>query len=328
MNTIGSRNTSSWLGTAFAGLMLMASPAFAQAPTGPVEITVGSSAGGTPDVLMRSAAKILNEEKIVENPLVVANRTGGSWTVAANYVLGKAGDKNTLMAIAQPMITTPIVQGLPNTFEKLSPISVFVQGELMLVVAPDSPFNSLADLVKAAKEKERGVRIAGAQTGGTDQMATALLEKAAGIKLNYIPFDGGGAATAAFLGNNVEAIFLSLEEGNGLIESKKAKPLAILSEKRRPEDAFKNIPTAKEQGVDLLWGQFWGIALPPDSDPKLVAWWEEKIGKLVASPSWTSFLAKSYYTSSLKDSAASLKFLKEQHAIYRDLLREFGLSKQ
>jgi putative tricarboxylic transport membrane protein len=328
MNTSGSRITSSWLGTAFAGLVLMASPVFAQAPTGPVEITVGSSAGGTPDVLMRSAAKILNEEKIVENPLVVANRTGGSWTVAANYVLGKAGDKNTLMAIAQPMITTPIVQGLPNTFEKLSPISVFVQGELMLVVAADSPFNSLADLVTAAKAKERGVRIAGAQTGGTDQMATALLEKAAGVKLNYIPFDGGGAATAAFLGNNVEAIFLSLEEGSGLIESKKAKPLAILSEKRRPEDVFKNIPTAKEQGVDLLWGQFWGIALPPDSDPKLVAWWEEKIGKLVASPAWTSFLAKSYYTSAAKDSAASMKFLKEQHAIYLGLLREFGLAKQ
>jgi putative tricarboxylic transport membrane protein len=327
MKTFGLQ-TSPWLGSAFAGLMLMATPVFAQAPTGPVEITVGSSAGGTPDVLMRNAAKILNEEKIVENPLVVANRTGGSWTVAANHVLGKAGDKNTLMAIAQPMITTPIVQGLPNTFEKLSPISVFVQGELMLVVQPDSPFNSLADLVKAAKEKERGVRVAGAQTGGTDQMATGLLEKAAGVKLNYIPFDGGGAATAAFLGKNVEVIFLSLEEGAGLIESKKAKPLAILSEKRRPEDAFKNIPTAKEQGVELQWGQFWGIACPPDSDPQLVAWWEDKIRKLVASPAWTSFLAKSYYTSNVVDSASSMKFLKGQHATYLELLRSFGLAKQ
>src|ERR1700754_429309 len=114
-------------GAAAIGLaaLLAVTTANAQAPEGPIEITVGSSAGGTPDVLMRSAAKILNEEKIVENPIVVANRTGGSWTVAANYVLGKAGDKNTLMAIAQPMITTPIVQGLPNTFEKLSPISVF-----------------------------------------------------------------------------------------------------------------------------------------------------------------------------------------------------------
>ena len=71
MNTIGLR-TSSWLGSAFAGLMLLATPVFAQAPEGPVEITVGSSAGGTPDVLMRSAAKILNEEKIVANPIVGA----------------------------------------------------------------------------------------------------------------------------------------------------------------------------------------------------------------------------------------------------------------
>lgn len=317
-----------WMAPAL-GLILMAAPVGAQeGPVGPVEITVGTSAGGTPDVLMRNAAKILNEEKIVENPLVVVNRTGGSWTVAGNWVLGKSGDKNTLMAIAQPVITTPIVQGTPNTFEKLSPISVFVQGELMLVVQPDSPFNSLADFVKAAKEKERGVRIAGAQTGGTDQMATGLLEKAAGIKLNYIPFDGGGAATAAFLGNNVEGIFLSLEEANGLIESKKGKPIAILSEKRRPEPQFKDVPTAKEQGVDLLWGQFWGIGAPPASDPALVAWWEDKIRKLVASPAWTSFLAKSYFTSEAKDPAATMAFLKEQHGIYLNLLREFGLAKQ
>lgn len=319
---------SPWLGSAFAGLVLMATPVFAQAPTGPVEITVGSSAGGTPDVLMRSAAKILNEEKIVENPLVVANRTGGSWTVASNYALSKAGDKNTLMALAQPMIATPIVQGSPNTFEKLNPISVFVQGELLLVVQPSSPFNSLADLVKAAKEKERGVRFAGAQTGGTDQMATGLLEKKAGVKLNYIPFDGGGAAQAAFLGNNVEAIFVSLEEGNGLIKSGKAKALAILSKQRRPEADFKDIPTATEQGVDLVWTQFWGIACPPDTDPALVKWWEEKIAKLVASPAWTSFLAKSYFTSNVVSSADSAAFLKEQHGIYVGVLRDLGLSKQ
>jgi putative tricarboxylic transport membrane protein len=313
----------------FAAL-LAASAANAQAggPVGPVEITVGSSAGGTPDILMRNAAKILNEQKIVENPLVVVNRTGGSWTVASNWVLGKGGDKNTLMALAQPMIATPIVQGTPNTFEKLNPISVFVQGELMLVVQPDSPFKSMADLVAAAKLKERGVRFAGAQTGGTDQMATGLLEKAAGVKLNYIPFDGGGAATAAFLGKNVEAIFLSLEEGNGLIQSGKAKPLAILSEKRRPEPAFKDIPTAKEQGVNLVWTQFWGISCPPDSDLALVAWWEDKIRKLVASPGWTSFLEKSHFTSEVKDSKTSMAFLKEQHGIYVSVLRDLGLSKQ
>jgi putative tricarboxylic transport membrane protein len=317
-------------GAAAIGLtaLLAVTAANAQAPVGPVEITVGSSAGGTPDVLMRSAAKILNEQKIVENPLVIANRTGGSWTVASNWVVGKPGDKNTLMAIAQPMITTPIVQGTPNAFEKLNPISVFVQGELMIVVQPDSPFKSLGDLVAAAKQKERGVRFAGAQTGGTDQMATGLLEKAAGVKLNYIPYDGGGAATAAFLGKNVEAIFLSLEEGNGLIEGGKARALAIVSEKRRPEPAFKDIPTAREQGVDLVWAQFWGIACPPDSDPALVLWWEDKIRKLVASPAWTSFLAKSFFTSEVKDSKASMAYLKEQHGIYVSVLRDLGMSKQ
>ena len=68
-----------------------------KAPTGPIEITVGSSPGGTPDVIMRNVVKIMTEEKIVPNPVVVQNRTGGSWANAYNHVLGKKGDENTLL---------------------------------------------------------------------------------------------------------------------------------------------------------------------------------------------------------------------------------------
>lgn len=314
-----------------SGLLLLASVAQAQdakGPVGPVEITVGSSAGGTPDVLMRNAAKILNEEKIVENPLLIVNRTGGSWTVASNWVLNKKGDPNTLMTIAQPMITTPIVQGQKNTFEALTPLGVFVQGDLMLVVQPDAPFNSLGDLVNAAKEKPRGISFAGANTGATDHMATGLLEKAAGVKLNYIPYDGGGAAQAAFLGGNVTAIFVTLEEGKQLIDGKKAKPLAILDSQRRSEPEFSAIPTAREQGVDFVWGQFWGLAGPPGLDPALATWWKEKLARLVASQQWKDFVKKSYFRSTLVEGDAAQAFVADQHKLYVSVLRDLGLSKQ
>src|SRR3712207_1542898 len=84
------------LASASALMLLGAGEGFAQkAPTGPIEITSGTSPGGTPDVLMRRAAKILNDEKIITNPLVVQNRTGGSWMVAANWVLNKKGAEKT-----------------------------------------------------------------------------------------------------------------------------------------------------------------------------------------------------------------------------------------
>src|SRR5512133_3851126 len=118
--------------TLFALPGLMTAEA-AEGPKGPVEITVGTGAGGTPDIIMRRVAKILGEEKIVEQPIVIQNRTGGSWMVAVHWVLGKKGGYDTLMGIAQPVLTTPIVQGLKNAYDQLVPIAMFVQGDLMLV---------------------------------------------------------------------------------------------------------------------------------------------------------------------------------------------------
>jgi putative tricarboxylic transport membrane protein len=189
--------------------VLAPAPAAAQGkvPTGPIEITVGSSPGGTPDVIMRNVVKIMTEEKIVPNPVVVQNRTGGSWATAYNYVLGKKGDENTLLCIAQPVYTTPIMQGTPSVIDQIVPVAGFIQSELVLLVAPGSPYRTLKDFMEAAKKEPRRIRIAGAQTGGTDHLSTALLEKAGDVKFTYVPFDGGGAAFAAFLGGNVEATF-------------------------------------------------------------------------------------------------------------------------
>ncbi len=86
---------------------------------------------------------------------------------------------------------------------------------------------------------------------------------------------------AAFLGGNVEATFGTLEEGLEQIKAQKARPLAILSEKRRPEDSYKDVPTAKEQGYDVVFGQNWSVALPPGIEPELAVWWEDKFRKVV-----------------------------------------------
>ena len=156
-----------------SAILLGGAQAIAQsAPTGPIEITSGTSPGGTPDVLMRRAAKILNDEKIITNPIVVQNRTGGSWTVAANWVLNKKGDPNTVLTIAQPIITTPITQGQPTTYDKITPIGMFIQGDLIIVAQPNSPAKNFKEFVDLAKQRERSVKVAGAQAGSTDHMVT------------------------------------------------------------------------------------------------------------------------------------------------------------
>ncbi len=300
----------------------------AEGPKGPVEITVGSSAGGTPDIIMRRVAKILNDEKIVEQPIVIQNRAGGSWTVAANWVLGKKGGYDTLLAIAQPVLTTPIVQGMKNTIDQVVPIAVFVQGDLAVLVQPDAPFKSLSDFIEAARKNPRGLKFAGAQVGGTDQMVVGLLEKATNVKFNYIPYDGGGAATAAFLGRNVDGVVLALDEALPLLQSNKVKALAVLSEKRRTANEFKDVPTAKEQGINLVWGQFWGLAGAPGMEPALAKWWSDRLQKMVATKSWKEMVDANFQRSEFIDYQNAGKYFDEQYKAYLQVLRDLGLSKQ
>src|SRR5688572_7265109 len=105
------------LAAAAAFAAITAAPSVAQemrAPEGDIDITIGAGAGSGPDLLARKVADILNSEGIVENSIVVNNRTGGSWTVAANHVIEHAGDENLLMEMSPTVFATPIVQGVPN----------------------------------------------------------------------------------------------------------------------------------------------------------------------------------------------------------------------
>jgi putative tricarboxylic transport membrane protein len=313
-----------------AGALALTSGAWAQsdmrAPKGPIEITLGTSPGGTPDVIMRRMAKIMNDEKIIENPLVVTNRTGGSWTVSNNWVLGKKGDENTVYGVAQPVFTTPITQGQKLVYNQLTPIAMFIQGDLIVCAQPNAPAK-LADIVKMAKDKPRSVKLAGAQAGSTDHMVAGLIEKAGDAKLNYIPFDGGGAAQAAFLGGNVDLIVLTIDEMLPLAQSGKLKPVAILSEQRRTEPDLKDIPTAKEQGLNVVWGQAWGLAAPPETDPALVKWWDDKIAKLVKTDGWKGFIKETFRRSDYVDSSRVKQHFEQLHQDHLAVLKDIGLAK-
>ncbi|CAH1649826.1 Putative tricarboxylic transport TctC [Hyphomicrobiales bacterium] len=313
------------------GLCVQA-PAHAQtmtAPEGSIEITVGSGPGATPDVIMRRVAKILNEDKIVTNPIVVQNRTGGGWTVAANYVLGHPGNKNILFGVVPTVYATPIVQGLPNTYEKVTPLAMLARIDLLVVVRADSPYKTLADFVKAAKEKERALSMAGANVGSTDHIVNALIEKAGGVKLNYVPFDGGGGQViSSLLGGVVTAITLPPDEAMPLLQGGKARAIAVLSEQRLTEPSLKDIPTAREQGVDVIWGQYYGIAGPPQLDPSVVAWWQDKFTKMVATPAWAAMMKDMYLTSAYVPANEARPAMDKVYQGFASVLSDLGLAKK
>ncbi|MGQ7792041.1 tripartite tricarboxylate transporter substrate binding protein [Faunimonas sp. B44] len=300
-----------------------------KAPTGEIEITVGSGAGAGPDLTQRRVAKILNDEKIVTNPIVVQNRTGGSWTVASNYVIGQKGNENLLFGISPTVFASPIVQGLDPWYKQLTPLATLIAADLLFTVRTDSPINSLTDLVEQAKKEEFSISVGGANIGSTDHIVTTLLEKAADIKINFIPFDGGGGQiTSAVISGAVTMGVYPPDEALPLIKGGQMKAIAILSEDRHPSDEFKDVPTAREQGFDVVWSSPQSLTLPPDADPELIAWWDDKLQKMVATDAWKNMLAENYFRDIYAPASEAGAEMDKLHERYLNILTELGLAKQ
>lgn len=281
-----------------AGIALI-HPAIAQAeraPEGPIEISVGCSAGCTPDVLMRRAASIWNDTGIIENPIVIVNREGGGMTAAMNYVLSRPGDENNLMALAEPVFSTPLVQGTDPLYDDFTPLGVFVQTQLIVLAQPDHEATNLAEMVEFARANPQQVMMAGSSAGGTDEQVMGLIEQAAGddVDMTFIPHSGGGAAQTTFLGGNTDMVTVTIDEALPHIEAGNARPIAILTNERRSDEALADIPTAIEQGLDVTWGQVFGLLGAPELDPEVQDWWTARIVELTESQEWQTFISDNF----------------------------------
>ena len=312
---------------ALAMTATMSSAQDMRAPEGPIEFTVGSGAGGTPDVIMRTFAQIMTEEGLVPNAIVVQNRSGAGHSNAYNHVLGLPGNENTLLMLASPVFTTPLLQGTPSVIDQVAPVALLVQSELLLLTTPDSPHNALADVVAAATAEPGRQRVAGGASGGNDHILTGLLQSATGTTLTYIPHQSGGDARATFLGGNVELHFATLAEGLSMISAGTAKPLAIFSEARRSEEALAGIPTAKEQGVDVVYTQFWGVGGTPGLDPAVAAWWADKFSVASQSGAFQTWLSESLYRSDMVVGAEAGAYFAAEQERFRTVLTAIGLAK-
>ena len=301
----------------------------ARAPKGPIEIVVGSSAGSTPDVLLRRAAQIWNQSGIITNPIIVQNRTGAAWANAFRYVLErpKEEQEHVVVSLAEPIWSTPIVQGTELLYNKFVPLGIWVQTQLIVLAQPGHKANTLAEMAALAKASPKQIKMSGSTPGTTDEQVLGLIKGATGTDITYIPHDGGGAAMTTFLGGNTDMITATIDEALPQIKAGKAKPLAILNEQRRPEAELKDIPTAKEQGVDVIWGQYFGLAGAPGLDPAIVKWWDEKITALTKNEAWQKAIQDNFQGSTHTRGEELKALMQRVHESRVQILRQLGAAK-
>ncbi|MBY6066740.1 tripartite tricarboxylate transporter substrate binding protein [Leisingera aquaemixtae] len=255
-------------------LMGLAGAAMAEDyPERPIMMMVSYGAGGATDFQARIVTMTAGNEDALGMPIAIINKPGAGGRVGWNWFATQAdADGYTLAAYNVPhFIAQSIKGGVQYSAESFEPIANWGADPAVFVVAADSPFNSMADVVAHAKENPGKLTFSGAGLFVGHHIAALQIEKAAGVKMAYIPTKGGGAAAmkAVIAGevmggiNNLSDAFRAQEAGN-------VKILGVADLQR--SDFLPDVPTMQEQGLDVDNSSvnFRGVMVPKDTPQEVI----------------------------------------------------------
>jgi len=302
-----------------------ATAAPAWTPTRPIELVVQAAAGGGSDIFARKIADVLNKEKIVTQPINVVNKAGGSGAVAYNYVLQKKADPHVLATVTLSYLTTPLQEKPGYTHPDFTNLVTLATDDFIAVVKAESPYQSLNDLVAAAKAKPKGIVVGGTQVGSSDSIIPALIEAATGAQFNYVTFRSGAEVNTAILGGTVDWVAANPGEAKALIDGKKMRAIAAFSPE--PLKGYESVKTSKAQGVDVVWEQFRGIIAPGGISAAERAYWTKALSDLTKSAEWNKYLEENSLRPLVKTGPDVDKFLDAQNASLKTVLTKLGLIK-
>ena len=256
-----------------AMLCLLGTASASDYPNKPVRMLVGWAPGGITDVAARVVAEKLSEKW--HQQVVVDNRSGASGMIADGMAARAVPDGYTLLMASSPEVTTTffIQKGAENHFTgELVPVGIVSMNPVGIVVPADSPYKTLKDLIAAAKNKPGQIAYSTPGLGTAPHLAAVTFEKAAGIKLQHVPYRGGGPAALATASNQVPVGFNAMAGVMGMIKAGKLRVLGVASAQRIPW--APDWPTIGEQGVAnsdySVWaGLFVPRGLPADVAQKL-----------------------------------------------------------
>ena len=316
---------SALLAAAFVALGVPAATAFAQALE--LKITAPAAPGGGWDSASRSLQQAMTATGAVKSVQVV-NVPGAGGTVGlAQFVNSAKGDGNQMLTMGITMLGAVLTNKAPVGLDTVTPIARLTADALVIVVPANSPHRTIKDLAAALKADSSKVVWAGGSAGGADHILAALVTKAAGgdaTKLNYVPFSGGGEALAEMLGGRVAAGVSGYNEFESQIKAGKLRALGIASAKRM---TGVDVPTLKEQGMDVEFVNWRGIVAAPGITPAQKAALSAAVEKALKSDEWAKILKARGWDDAYLSADNFAAFLKAEQARVKEVLTSVGLVK-
>ena len=293
-------------------------------PTRPIEIVVPSSAGGGTDVMARVFAE--SAKKVVPQPFVVSNKPGAGGGIGMTEAARATPDGYKIGVIISELAIIPHLNMTKVTTADFIPIARLNGDPGLIAVRADSPYQTIDDLLAAARKQEGGVSMGNAGSGTIWHLAAAAVEQKTGVKFNHVPFQGSAPSVLALIGGHVDAITVSPAEIGTYVEAGKVRVLVAMADRRLPAP-YDKVVTFKEKGTDLVLGTWRGLGVPLNSPPEVVKYLRDATRKTAQDPAFRDAMLKANLQPAYMDGDSFQTFMNSQSAYFKSLLASVDLKK-
>ncbi len=295
-----------------------------------VEIVVPSAPGGSNDKTARTVEHMIQEKRLLATTLTVVNKPGGGNNMTMSYIAQHAGDAHFLMIGTPTVLTNHILGSSQFNYTDFTPIASLFNDYVVFAVKADSRAKSGRELADALKKDPKAFSIGFATAlGSHNHIAAGLLAKAIGIDprtLKAVAFKGSAEAIIALLGGHIDLVTTAAGNVSEHVASGKLRVVGIAANQRMP-GVLANVPTWKEQGINIVFGAWRGIMGPRGMTPAQVAFWEKVFSQVVAAPEWKQDLERNYWSADFALSEQFRNELKQEYADMKAVLTDIGLAK-
>jgi putative tricarboxylic transport membrane protein len=315
---------------AFTAVMTPAQAAWE--PAKPVEFVVPAGTGGGADQMARFIQGVIIKHKLMKEPMIVVNKSGGAGAEGFLAVKEAKGDPHKIIITLSNLFTTPLATGVPFNWKEMTPVSMMALDQFVLWVNADSPY-------KTAKEYFAAVKAAGPnkmKMGGTgskqeDQILTAGAEKATGTKFIYVPFKGGGEVAVQLVGKHIDSSVNNPIEAVAQWRANQLRALCVFDDTRMPYKtkvtdtmSWNDIPTCQEAGIPTDYVMLRGIFMAPGVTKDQTDFYLDLLKKVRETPDWKEYMEKGAFNQTALTGDAYVKWLGAAENTHRTLMTEAG----
>ena len=309
-------------------------PAMAWEPTKPVEIVVAAGAGGASDQMARMMQAAIQKNNLMKQPMVVSLKGGASGAEALMYMKSSDGDANRVLIAYSLIYMLPLSAKIPFNWRELTPVAVVAMDQFVLWDNTSGP-KTVKEFIEAAKSASSPFKMGGTGSKREDHVLTVFMEKRTGAKFSYLPYKSGGEAATQLVGNHTESNVNNPSENLEVWRAGQVRALCVFDKERisfktkvTETQSWNDIPTCKEEGLDVQYLMLRAMFLPGKVTPEQTAFYVDLFQKVTQTPEYKDYMEKQALKPVFLKGPEMMKFLEEDDALNKSLMTEAGFVAQ